>query len=217
MDLRLVLSKGRLYGPAVTLLRESGIDGFDPRRLELTGKAIGTAGQVSIELLLIRDDDVPTYVARGAADLGIVGKDVLDETGEEVVELLDLGVGACRLSLAVPAAMKDHVNPMEIRRVATKYPATCQAYFRRIGWPVQIIKLHGAVELAPRVGLADAVVDLVATGKTLKEAGLLEVAVISTYSARLIGNRASFRTKTAEVRGVVNALRGVADGDHKRS
>ncbi|HHV78230.1 MAG TPA: ATP phosphoribosyltransferase, partial [Firmicutes bacterium] len=122
LTLTLALPKGRLFEPTVALLRASGIDGFQGRILEVTGKARGMAGNLSIVMFLIRDDDVPTYVSRGAADMGIVGKDVLDESGEEVVELLDLGLGCCRLSLAAPAHLKE-VSPRTIRRVATKYPA----------------------------------------------------------------------------------------------
>lgn len=206
MDLAIALPKGRLLEPAVQLLNEAGMEGLDAAELSLRGQLNCKLQAVTVKVLLVRDDDVPTYVRWGATDLGVVGKDVLDESREEAIELLDLKVGECRLSLAVPLEIPGD-GAGRIRRIATKYPRTSEEYFRKIGWQVEIIKLHGAVELAPALGLADAVVDLVATGNTLRQAGLVEKAIIAHCSARLIANRASFRLKSEEISAMENALR----------
>lgn len=207
-DVVLALSKGRLQEPVRKLLMAGGVQGLELQRFIAGTWAECALADLNVGILLIRDDDVPTYVARGAADLGVVGKDVLDETQEEVVELLDLGLGQCRLSLAVPKDRQNGLSNGSIRRVATKYPRTAEVFFRSLGWQVQIIKLHGAVEIAPALGLADAVVDLVSTGRTLQASGLVEVQVIKDCSARLIGNRASFRLKSGYLQPIMDVLRG---------
>jgi ATP phosphoribosyltransferase len=207
-DVVIALSKGRLQEPSIKLFTAGGVQGLKLQRFVAGTWADCVLGNLNLGILLIRDDDVPTYVARGAADLGVVGKDVLDETTEEVVEILDLGFGQCRLSLAVPLDRQDGLSNGNIRRVATKYPRTAEQFFRTLSWQVQIIKLHGAVEIAPALGLSDAVVDLVSTGRTLKESGLVEVQVVKECSARLIGNRASFRLKSSGLKIVVDMLRG---------
>lgn len=217
VDVVLALSKGRLQAPVMNLLQAGGVQGLQLPRFVAGTWANCVFNNLNLGILLIRDDDVPTYVARGAADLGVVGKDVLDETKEEVVELLDLGLGRCRLSLAVPLEQQNELNNGNIRRVATKYPRTTEAFFRRLGWQVQIIKLHGAVEIAPALGLSDAVVDLVSTGRTLEASGLVETQVVKNCSARLIGNRASYRLKAGLIRPVVDALRGQLEPRVERS
>jgi ATP phosphoribosyltransferase len=160
------------------------------------------------QYILSRPSDVPTYVAHGAADLGIVGRDVLMESDEDVLELVDLGFGVCRFVVAAPQGTLDrsldeyrHLGSLE---VATKYPKVAQAHFDRRGIQVEIIRLGGAVELAPQVGLSDWIVDLVSTGRTLRENGLAVVEEIAECSARLIANRAAYareRKRIADLAG----------------
>ncbi len=149
-----------------------------------------------VEYVLARPSDVPTYVAHGAADIGVVGKDVLLESEADVLELVDLGYGTCRFVVAAPEDSIDrsldeyrHLGSLE---VATKYPRVAERHFQRRGIQVEIIKLGGSVELAPQVGLSDWIVDLVSTGRTLRENRLAIVEEIATCTARLIANRASY-------------------------
>ncbi|MFQ5692946.1 MAG: ATP phosphoribosyltransferase [Nitrospinota bacterium] len=200
--LTLALPKGRLFQPAWDLLRRMRCveaEGWGDERSLIRGTADG-----GIRIVRIRDVDVPTYVEHGAADLGIVGKDILLEQEKVVYEPLDLGFGFCRLLLAAPA---DSGKPVEwgdlVReaplRIATKFVRITERFFDAEAIPVDVVKLYGAVELAPAMGLADAVVDLVDTGRTLRENGLAEVREILRSSARLIVNRASQKTRREEV------------------
>jgi len=190
------LPQGTIFEETKAALEGVGlpVDGLTGhRRLLLKGE---NAKGDTAEYILARPSDVPTYVAHGAADLGIVGRDVLMESDEDVIELVDLGFGVCRFVVAAPAGSLDrsldeyrHLGSLE---VATKYPRVSQRHFDARGIQVEIIKLSGAVELAPQVGLSDWIVDLVSTGRTLKENGLAVVEEIATCSARLIANRASY-------------------------
>lgn len=199
--LRIALSQGAIFDETKRALDAVGlpVDGLGgDRRLLLSG---GVA-----EYILARPSDVPTYVAHGAADLGIVGRDVLLESDEDVIELVDLGFGVCRFVVAAPAGSMDrsldeyrHLGSLE---VATKYPRVAQRHFDERGIQVEIIRLSGAVELAPQVGLSDWIVDLVSTGRTLKENGLAIVEEIATCSARLIANRASYSRDRARIAGL---------------
>jgi len=194
--LRIALPQGTIFEETKAALEGVGlpVDGLTGhRRLLLKGE---NAKGDTAEYILARPSDVPTYVAHGAADLGIVGRDVLMESDEDVIELVDLGFGVCRFVVAAPAGSLDrsldeyrHLGSLE---VATKYPRVSQRHFDGRGIQVEIIKLSGAVELAPQVGLSDWIVDLVSTGRTLKENGLAVVEEIATCSARLIANRASY-------------------------
>ena len=203
--LTIALSKGRLLEDSLPILERVGLapaPGLDGRQLRLP------AARDSVELLVIRPADVPAYVSHGAADLGIVGKDVLMEPGGQgLYEPLDLGIGACRLSLA---AIPGHwpVRARRRARIATKYPAITRDYFARRGEQVEIIKLYGSMELAPLVDLADAIVDLVDTGNTLRANGLDEVETIVEISARLVVNQAAMKMKSAAVRAVVDEIAG---------
>jgi ATP phosphoribosyltransferase len=195
--LTLALSKGRILEDAAPLLARLGLApdaGFDDRRLRLPSK------DPSVQLLVVRPADVPTYVEYGAADLGIVGKDVLMEHGGEALyEPLDLGFGKCRLVVAAPARASAS-GPLRRLRVATKYPELTRRHFAEKGQQVEIIKLYGSMELAPLVGLADCIVDLVDTGNTLKANGLKEVETIAEVSARLVVNKAAMKMKHALIR-----------------
>ena len=163
----------------------------------------------SLRVIMVRPADVPAYVDHGAADLGIVGKDILWETPGSHYELVDLRFGGCRLVLAVPNASGVNGPPTwpPLLRVATKYPRTTAAWFESQGQAVEVVRLHGSVELAPQVGLVDGIVDLTATGRTLRENGLRIAATLGSSTARLIANQASLKTRTAAVQSVVQRLR----------
>lgn len=189
--LRMALAQGTIFDEIREALTAVGLptDG-------LTGHRRLAVRSGDVEYVLCRPSDVPTYVAHGAADLGIVGRDVLLESEEEVIELLDLGFGVCRFVVAAPEGSIDrslseyqHLGSLE---VATKYPRVAQRHFDERGTQVELIKLNGAVELAPQVGLSDWIVDLVSTGRTLRENHLAIVEEITTCSARLVANRASY-------------------------
>jgi ATP phosphoribosyltransferase len=206
--LTLALPKGRLLEPALTVLAGMGIRGIEPdsRRLLQADDAAG------LRFILLKPADVPTYVEYGAADLGIVGKDILWETPGAHYELVDLKFGECRLVLAVPLASRlngPETWPPQLR-VATKYPRTASSWFEMRGQAVEVVQLHGSVELAPQVGLVDAIVDLTATGRTLKENRLRVTAILGASTARLIANQASLKTRTAAVQAAVGRLREAA-------
>jgi ATP phosphoribosyltransferase len=202
--LTLALSKGRILEDAAPLLARLGLapeSGLDDRRLRLPSR------DPSVQLLIVRPADVPTYVEHGAADLGIVGKDVLMEHGGEALyEPLDLGFAKCRLVVAAPARAPTR-RPLRRPRVATKYPELTRRWFADKGQQVEIIKLYGSMELAPLVGLADCIVDLVDTGSTLKANGLEEVETIARISARLVVNKAAMKMKHALIRTWLDRFR----------
>ncbi len=204
--LRIALSKGRILDDTIPLLAKVGIEpalGADERGRRL----IWETNQPQVELVIIRATDVPTYVEYGAADVGIAGKDVLMEyEGDGVYEPLDLGIAACRLMVAAPA----NAPPQRGRlRIATKYLNATRRYYAARGEQVELIKLYGSMELAPLVGLADRIVDLVDTGNTLKANGLVALETITEISSRLIVNKAAMKTKHARIRDLTEALRAV--------
>ena len=203
--LTLALPKGRLLRPALDLLRRAGVDGIpeDSRRLLLTDAT------ARLRLLVLKPADVPTYVEYGAADLGIVGKDVLAEQEPEVYEPLDLGFGHCRLVVAEPKELWERDDPAKWSwvRVATKYPNLTRRYFAERGIQVEVVRLDGSIELAPLVGLAERIVDLVQSGETLRANGLVEVAEIMPSTARLIVNRAAQKTAYQAVSRLLEELR----------
>jgi ATP phosphoribosyltransferase len=205
--LTLALPKGRLLDPALDLLRELGVEGVDSesRKLIFPDEAHG------LKLLLLKPADIPAYVTYGAADLGIVGKDILAEQAPDVYEPLDLGFGFCRLVVAERRELWERDDPAKWSwvRVATKYPRMTEAYFSERGIQVEIVRLDGSIELAPLVGLADRIVDLVQSGETLRANGLVEVAEISRSTARLIVNRASMKTEYAAVTRLTHELRAL--------
>lgn len=200
--LTLALSKGRLLEDCAPLLAQLGLApeaGLDDRRLRLPSQ------DPAVQLLVIRPADVPTYVEYGAADLGIVGKDVLmEDGGEALYEPLDLGIARCRLVLAAPA--RAPAGPLRRLRVATKYPELTRRWFAERGQQVEIIKLYGSMELAPLTGLADAIVDLVSTGSTLKANHLVEVEKIMDISSRLVVNQAALKLKRDAIRPLIDAF-----------
>jgi ATP phosphoribosyltransferase len=198
--LTLALPKGRVMQESLERLRRAGLELHLPRRDRSLRHDAGAAW-----LIEMRNRDVPTYVELGVADAGIVGKDILLEAGRSVYEPVDLGFAKCRLSLIRAAGTGG-----PLRRVASKYPRITQRYLQDIGSSAEVIKLSGNVELACLTGLADAVVDVVETGSTLRANGLVELDVILESSARFIVNRAALKLKTASLRPLIEALRALS-------
>jgi ATP phosphoribosyltransferase len=201
----IAIPTGALTGGALELLKKAGLADLNADEL---GRRLLIDGS-DTRVILVRPADVPAYVDHGAADLGIVGKDILWESPGSHYELVDLRFGGCRLVLAVPDSSRldgpDTWPPL--MRVATKYPRTAMAWFETRGQAVELVRLHGSVELAPQVGLVDAIVDLTATGRTLRENRLRIAGVLGASTARLIANQASMKTRTAAVQSVVSRLR----------
>ena len=203
----LALSKGRIFEETMPLLKAAGIEALeDPER---SRKLIVSTRRADVRLLLVRASDVPTYVQHGGADLGVAGKDILlEHGGAGLYQPLDLGIARCRLSVAVRA---DFDYAAAVRqgsriRVATKYTVSAREHFAAKGVHVDLIKLYGSMELAPLTGLADAIVDLVSTGKTLKANHLVEVEEIMPISARLVVNQAALKLRRGPMRALVDAF-----------
>jgi len=201
------LSKGRIFDEALPLLKSAGISPLESP--ESSRKLILATNRPDLRLLIVRASDVPTYVQYGAADLGIAGADVLAEQGSEgLVQPVDLGIARCRMSVAVPESLDYQaiVQRGARIRVATKYVQIAKTHFAAKGMHIDLIKLYGSMELAPLVGLADVIVDLVSTGGTLKANGLREVEKISEVSARLIINQAALKTRPEQLRPLMDSL-----------
>jgi ATP phosphoribosyltransferase len=206
-DLTVALPKGRTLEGALTLLHNIG---FDCQALaHESRKLIMYFPERHVRFLLLRGSDIPTYVEYGAADIGIVGKDILLEQQKDIYEPLDLKFGFCRLVVAQPAERRRTMSTLNWSniKVATKFPRLTEAHFNRQGIQVEIIYLGGAVELAPLVGLSDMVVDLVQTGRTLQENGLVEIEEIVQSTARLVVNRASQKTKYEPITQIIQQIR----------
>lgn len=206
IPLTLAVSKGRILKQCLPLLAGMGIE---PRlHPEASRSLIIPTNRDDIKLLVIRAVDVPTYVEYGAADLGIAGKDVLLEyQGEGLYEPLDLGIARCKLVLAGPLAPKPRPGRL---RVATKYVHTARRYFAKQGVQVEVIKLYGSMELAPLVGLADRIIDLMDTGNTLRANGLVPLETIREISARLVVNKASMKMKNSAIKRLTKQFATVA-------
>ena len=203
----LALSKGRIFDETLPLLKAAGIEvSEDP---EKSRKLIIGTSRADVRLVLVRATDVPTYVQHGGADLGIVGKDtLLEHDGQGLYQPLDLKIARCRMSVAVRAdfdyaAAVKHGSRI---RVATKFTRIARDHFADKGVHVDLIKLYGSMELAPLTGLADAIVDLVSTGSTLKANKLVEVEEIMPISARLIVNQAALKLKREPLRRIIDAI-----------
>jgi ATP phosphoribosyltransferase len=202
--LRIALPNGTLLDGACDLLRDAGIATVRPEHFE-AALLVENQGH---QFVKTRPTDVPVYVEMGACDCGVVGKDILWESARDCYELVDLRFGGCRLVLAAPEGSRLARGqwPPSLR-VATKYPHAARRFFDRIGVVAELIKLHGSVELAPTTGLADAVLDITASGRTLRANRLAEVAEAGRSTARLIVNQASLKTRAAEVDQLATALR----------
>lgn len=199
--IRIAMAKGRLAKKAVKLFQQADInlkeEMLNSRRL------IFSLSEENIEIILVKPADVPIYVEYGTADLGICGKDTLLEEDRDLYEVLDLQFGKCRFALA---GLPDKKESLLERKVATKYPDFTRRYFKEKGEPVEIIKLNGSIELAPLTGLADTILDIVQTGRTLKENGLIVYENIRELSARLIVNKVSMKTNQKEITKIIDAL-----------
>jgi ATP phosphoribosyltransferase len=205
----LALSKGRIFEETVPLLMAAGIEVLDDP--EKSRKLILDTNQPGVRVLVVRATDVPTYVQYGGADMGITGKDTLLEHGSQgLYQPLDLQIAKCRISVAVRADF-DYASAVKQGsrlKVATKYVAIAREFFASKGVHVDLIKLYGSMELAPLVGLADAIVDLVSTGNTLKANHLVEVERIMDISSRLVVNQAALKLKQEPIRAIINAFAG---------
>ena len=206
--LRIALPNGTLLSGACELLGDAGIAQLQP---EMFDEAL-LVENCGLQFVKTRPTDVPVYVEMGACDGGIVGKDILWEASRDHYELVDLRFGGCRLVLAAPegSILAQGQWPPSLR-VATKYPNAARAFFDRIGVAAELIKLHGSIELAPATGLADAVLDITATGRTLRANRLVEVQEAGRSTARLIVNQASLKTRADEVNQLATALRRVVE------
>lgn len=211
--LTIAFPKGRILKEAVNLFKAAGVDFseilHDERRLIFENVEEG------LRFMVIRSQDVPTYVEHGAADLGIAGRDVLLEQSKDLYEPLDLGIGACRMMVAEPKELGARDNPGHWThvRVATKYPNITLKHFLKKGIQVEIIKLYGSIELAPLLGLSERIVDLVQTGETLRKNGLVEVETIMPITSKLVCNRASLKTKPKRIKDLVDRLsKALAEG-----
>ena len=203
----LALSKGRIFEEALPLLRAAGVEVLDDP--DKSRKLILATSQANLRVLVVRATDVPTYVQYGGADLGITGRDTLLEHGSEgLYQPLDLRIAKCRISVAVRTEFDyaSAVRQGSRLKVATKYLAIAREFFAAKGVHVDLIKLYGSMELAPLTGLADAIVDLVSTGSTLKANQLVEVEHIMDISARLVVNQAALKLKRASIRNIIDAL-----------
>jgi len=206
-QLTLALSKGRILEETMPLLDRAGVQ-VDAKELA-SRKLIIPTSDPDLRLLIVRASDVPTYVAYGAADMGVAGHDVLLEHGSQgLYQPIDLGIGRCRMCVAVPAGFDyQHAVRRGARlRIATKYTETARSHFASKGVHVDLIKLYGSMELAPLVGLADAIVDLVSTGSTLKANHLVEVEEICQISSRLIVKQAALKTRGARIAPYLKAF-----------
>jgi ATP phosphoribosyltransferase len=202
-SLILALPKGRVYEDFIPLLEKTQFAIKDD--VKKSRKMLLDTKHPSVKVLIVRGWDVPTYITSGAAHMGIVGKDILmEKEEEEFVELADLGLGKCRLSLA---GYEDVLKGSARLKIATKYPKSSTKFMNSIGIQPEIIYLNGAQEIAPVLGLSDAIIDLVDSGKTLTANGLTEIQTIADISTRLIANKASMKTKSKIINEIMEALK----------
>lgn len=205
--LTIALTKGRLADQTLELLEQVGISCSeikDPK----TRKLIFTSEEAGVNFFLAKGPDVPTYVEYGVADIGIVGKDTILEENRKIYEVLDLGFGRCRMCVCGPAEAGELLRHNQLIRVATKYPRIAKDHFYNTrNQTVELIKLHGSIELAPIVGLAEVIVDIVETGSTLHENGLVVLEEICDLSARMVVNPVSMRMDNARITQLIHALK----------
>lgn len=205
--LTIALPKGRLAKQTLALLEEIGIV-FEEMKDPKTRKLVFTNEEKKLKVFLSKAADVPTFVEYGAADIGVAGKDTLLEEGRKLYEVIDLGLGKCRMCVAGPRKAGELLSHGELIRVATKYPNIAKDYFYNSkGQTVEIIKLNGSVELAPLVGLSEVIVDIVETGSTLKENGLVVLEDICDLSARMVVNQVSMKMEHERISRIIDAVR----------
>ncbi len=209
--LTFALPKGRIMQDSMSLFGKIGIT--CPEMAESSRKLVFENREDKFRFMAVRAQDVPTYVEYGSADIGVVGKDTLLEQNRDLYEPLDLQFGYCRLVVAEPAELRRDDDPAGWSniRIATKYPNVTERFFAEKGVQVELIKLYGSIELAPIVGLAERIVDLVSTGATMRENGLVEVETIADVTSRLIVNRASLKTKHRRITKLLEDLEQVIE------
>ena len=201
-QITIALTKGRILKETLPLLKKIGLEPLDD--VFTSRKLLFPTNQENIRILILRGSDVPTYVQFGKADIGIAGKDgLLEHQGDGYYEPLDLGIARCRLMTAAPVGYQPADGKL---RVATKYTKVAREYYAQQGRQIDLIKLYGAMELAPIMDLADEIVDIVDTGNTLKANGLEAREMITEISSRVIVNKASMKTKFPEIKGILSAL-----------
>lgn len=203
----IALAKGRLARQTLELLEQTGITCEEMKDKD-TRKLIFVNEELGLKFFLSKTSDVPTYVEYGAADIGVVGSDTILEEGRKLLEVLDLGLGKCRMCVAGPASARELLKNNEIIRVASKYPKIAKDYFyNKKNQTVEIIKLNGSVELAPIVGLSEVIVDIVETGSTLRENGLEVLEEICPLSARVVVNEASMKMQRERITKIIRDLK----------
>ncbi|AOT72670.1 ATP phosphoribosyltransferase [Geosporobacter ferrireducens] len=203
----IALAKGRLAEKTIKMMNNQGIT--FPDYHTNSRKLIFENDFEKIRIIFVKPSDVAIYVEKGAADLGVLGKDILMESEADLYEVMDLGFGSCKFAVA---ALRDYVDlPGKKIRVASKFPNVSKKYFNELGRPIEVIKLNGSVELAPIIGLADVIVDIVETGKTLEENGLVVINEICKVSARLVANKVSFKTKMNHITRIIEGLKRGAE------
>jgi ATP phosphoribosyltransferase len=215
--LTFALTKGRLAFQTLELLEQVGIT-CEEMKDKSSRKLIFVNEEKKLRFFLAKGPDVPTYVEYGAADIGIVGKDTIMEEGRKLYEVLDLGYGACRMCVCGPESARPALQHGQLIRVATKYPNIAKDYFyNRKNQTVELIKLNGSIELAPIVGLAEVIVDIVETGGTLRENGLQVLEEICPLSARMVVNPVSMRMENDRITGLIQALKRIVSPEQRRN
>ena len=201
--LTIALAKGRLAEKAMEMFEAIGIS-CDEMKDKASRKLIFVNEDLGVRFFLAKANDVPTYVEYGAADIGIVGRDTILEEGRKLYEVMDLGVGKCRMCVCGPESARERLEHHELIRVATKYPNIAKDYFYNQKYQtVEIIKLNGSIELAPIVGLSEVIVDIVETGSTLRENGLMVLEEVCSLSARMVVNQVSMKTENERITAII--------------
>ena len=201
--LTIALAKGRLADKAMEMFEAIGIS-CDEMKDKASRKLIFVNEDLGVRFFLAKANDVPTYVEYGAADIGIVGRDTILEEGRKLYEVMDLGVGKCRMCVCGPESARERLEHHELIRVATKYPNKAKDYFYNQKYQtVEIIKLNGSIELAPIVGLSEVIVDIVETGSTLRENGLMVLEEVCSLSARMVVNQVSMKTENERITAII--------------
>ncbi len=208
--LTIALAKGRLADQTLEMLEAVGIT-CEEMKDKSTRKLIFVNEELKLKFFLAKGSDVPTYVEYGAADIGVVGRDTIMEEGRKLYEVMDLGFGKCKMCICGPASAKEYLKNNRLIRVATKYPNIAKDYFyNKKHQTVEIIKLHGSIELAPIVGLSEVICDIVQTGSTLRENGLSVLEEVCPLSARMVVNQVSMKMESQRISSLIQKLREVA-------
>ncbi len=212
--LTFALAKGRLASKSLEMFEKIGIT-CEEMKDKSSRKLIFVNEELKCRFFLAKANDVPTYVEYGAADIGIVGKDTILEEGRKLYEVLDLGIGKCRMCVCGPESAGEYLKHHELIRVATKYPAIAKDYFyNKKHQTVEIIKLNGSIELAPIVGLAEVIVDIVETGSTLRENGLSVLEEVCPLSARMVVNQVSMKRENERITGIIREMKRLMQEDN---